>query len=155
MHAPADLTLMPGHQLRRLQQISVASFLMETQDVGLTPLQFAAMTALAREPLLDQRALAWRIGLDASTLGGVVDRLADRGLIERRRTPQDRRVYLLTLTNAGQALQRQVQPGVARSQARLLAPLPAPAQAQFLQMLRVLVGDLPPAAASPQTGAAG
>lgn len=155
MHAPADLTSMPGHQLRRLQQISVASFLRETQDVGLTPLQFEAMTALAREPLLDRRALACRIGLDASTLGGVVDRLADRGLIERRRTPQDRRVYLLILTSAGHALQRQVQPGVARSQARLLAPLPTPTQAQFLQMLRVLVGDLPPVAASSQTWAAG
>lgn len=155
MHASTDLASMPGHQLRRLQQIAVASFLMEAQDCGVTPLQFAALTALAREPLLDQRTLAARIGLDASTLGGVVERLADRVLVERRRTPQDRRVYLLTLTSSGQALQRQVQPGVARSQARLLAPLPAPAQAQFLQMLRVLVGDLPPVAASPQTGVAG
>lgn len=141
MHMPADLASMPGHQLRRLQQIAVASFLMETQDVGITPLQFAALTTLAREPLLDQRTLAGRIGLDASTLGGVVERLVDRGLVARHSKPTDRRVRLLTLTSEGQALRRQLLPGVARAQARILAPLSASAQGQFLQMLRVLVGD--------------
>lgn len=132
---------MPGHQLRRLQQIAVASFLMETQDCGITPLQFAALTALAREPMLDQRTLAARIGLDASTLGGVVERLVERGLLARHSKSTDRRVRLLSLTSEGQALRRQLLPAVARSQARILAPLSASAQTQFLQMLRVLVGD--------------
>ncbi|MFZ2296723.1 MAG: MarR family transcriptional regulator, partial [Aquabacterium sp.] len=46
--APIDaqvLEEMPGFYIRRLQQIAVAIFLEETQDFGITPVQFAALTA--------------------------------------------------------------------------------------------------------------
>ena len=44
---------LPGFYIRRLQQIAVAIFLEETQDFGITPVQFAALTAIHREPGLD------------------------------------------------------------------------------------------------------
>ena len=45
--APAvDLTEMPGHLIRRLQQIAVAAFLQESEAFGLTPVQFAALQAI-------------------------------------------------------------------------------------------------------------
>lgn len=134
-----DLHQLPGHQLRRLQQIAVASFLMETQDWGVTPLQFDALTVLARESLLDQRSLSDAIGVDRSTLVGVLDRLADRGLIVRRRHPFDRRVHQLHLTREGHELLHQMGPGVGRAQARILAPLSPGERTQFVQMLRALV----------------
>lgn len=130
---------LPGHLIRRLQQIAVAIFLQETEAFGVTPVQFAALQGVAATPDIDQRSLARTIGFDTSTIGGVVDRLEARGLLVRRTTPEDRRVRRLALTPEGRALLAQVVPAMHRAQARILAPLGAPEQAQFMAMLRTLV----------------
>lgn len=139
--APAaiDLDSLPGHHIRRLQQIAVALFLQETEPLGLTPVQFAALQAVANSPGLDQRSLAGAIGLDTSTVAGVVDRLEARGLMLRSASPEDRRVRLLTLTPEGEALLASALPAVLRAQQRILEPLPQAERAEFLRMLRVLV----------------
>lgn len=131
---------MPGHWIRRLQQIAVALFMEETEGHdGLTPVQFAALAAVQRTPRMDQRGLARSIGFDTSTIGGVVDRLEARGLMQRNASANDRRVRLLTITPAGEALLQTVLPAIEAAQARLLAPLPPAEQAQFMRMLKVLV----------------
>lgn len=134
-----DLDQLPGHYIRRLQQIAVALFLEETSELGLTPVQYAAMQAVAQQPLMDQRSLARTIGFDTSTIGGVVDRLEARGWLLRQASPSDRRVRLLTLTDAGQRLLAEVLPGVLRAQERILAPLPARDRPRFMAMLSTLV----------------
>lgn len=130
---------LPGHYIRRLQQIAVAIFLEETDGHGITPVQFAALAEVARAPQVDQRTLARRIGYDTSTIGGVIDRLEARGLLQRNASAADRRVRLLTLTDAGQALLGGVMAPMQRAQARMLAPLPAAERALFMRMLRQLV----------------
>jgi hypothetical protein len=52
-----DLDALPGHPMRRLQPIAVAIFLQETESSGITPVQHAALQAVANQPGLDQRAL--------------------------------------------------------------------------------------------------
>jgi DNA-binding MarR family transcriptional regulator len=138
---PAHIELddLPGHHIRRLQQIAVALFLQETEPFGLTPVQYAALKGVASAPGVDQRTLARTIGLDTSTTGGVVDRLEARGLLQRNASPEDRRVRLLTLTREGLALLEQVTPAMLRAQQRILEPLPATERKQFLRMLRTLV----------------
>ena len=141
-HAEAplhDLDSLPGHHIRRLHQISVAIFLQETAAHGVTPVQYAALQAVANAPGIDQRTLAGRIGLDTSTVAGVSDRLQARGLLLRNPSAQDRRVRLLALTPAGQALLREVEPGMLRAQQRILEPLPAARRAEFVHLLRELV----------------
>src|SRR4051794_41828262 len=61
-----------------------------------------------REPRR-MRDLAEELGFDASHITGVIDRLEDRGLVERRPDPADRRVKLVTLTDAGAALRQQIE----------------------------------------------
>ena len=134
-----DLEDLPGFHIRRLQQIAVAVFLEETQEHGLTPVQYAAMAAVQRQPELDQRTLARTIGFDTSTIGSVIDRLEARGLMRRNASPTDRRVRLLTLTPDGDTLLAEVQPGMLRAQARMLDPLPPEQRETFMQMLKVLV----------------
>jgi DNA-binding MarR family transcriptional regulator len=136
---PVDLDELPGHHIRRLQQIAVALFLQETEAFGLTPVQFAALQGVAAAPGVDQRTLARAIGLDTSTTGGVVDRLEARGLLLRSANPDDRRVRLLSLTPAGAALLHDVTPAMLRAQQRILEPLPAHEQGVFMDMLRRLV----------------
>ncbi len=134
-----DLESLPGHYIRRLQQIAVAVFLQETEVHGVTPVQFAALQAVADAPGIDQRTLARTIGLDTSTIAGVIDRLQARGLMQRGASPQDRRVRLLTLTDAGQRLLAAVIPSMLRTQQRILEPLPPAERDEFVRMLRVLV----------------
>ena len=55
------------------------------------------------------------------------------------RIPADRRVRLLTLTSAGQALLDAVMAPMQRAQARMLAPLPPAERSVFMRMLRQLV----------------
>lgn len=134
-----DLEGLPGHDIRRLHQIAVAVFMQETEPFGVTPVQYAALQAVQNAPGLDQRTLARTIGFDTSTIGGVVDRLEARGLMQRNASAQDRRVRLLTLTEAGQQLLANVTPSMLRAQERILAPLPAEERGEFMRMLGVLI----------------
>lgn len=133
------LDSLPGHYIRRLQQIAVALYLQETEALQLTPIQYAILQSIHNQPAIDQRTLARSIGLDTSTLAGVVDRLEARGLLQRNTTPEDRRVRRLTITPAGVELLAGVIPAMRRAQARTLAPLPPEERAEFMRMLRVLV----------------
>jgi MarR family transcriptional regulator, lower aerobic nicotinate degradation pathway regulator len=136
---PLDLEALPGHHIRRLHQIAVAIFLQETAAHGITPVQYAALQTVGNQPGIDQRTLAGSIGLDTSTVAGVIDRLEARGLLLRGASPQDRRVRLLTLTDEGVALLAAVQPDMQAAQRRMLAPLPRAERAEFMRMLRLLV----------------
>lgn len=137
--APVDLDTLPGYHIRRLQQIAVAVFLQETEPLGTTPVQFAALQGIANAPGIDQRSLARSIGLDTSTTASVIDRLQARGLVQRGASPDDRRVRLLTLTPAGEAERAAVLPAVQRAQRRILEPLPKAERAEFMRMLQTLV----------------
>ncbi len=133
------LDAQPGFHIRRLQQIAVAIFLQETETSGITPVQYAALQTVVNQPGIDQRTLARAIGLDTSTVAGVIDRLEARALLQRNASPDDRRVRLLTPTDDGCALVAQVVPAMLRAQQRILAPLPTAEQAEFMRMLRTLV----------------
>lgn len=134
-----DLDALPGHYIRRLQQIAVAIFLQETTDHGVTPVQYASLHTVALSPGIDQRTLARTIGFDTSTIAGVIDRLEARGLMQRSASPDDRRVRLLTLTDEGHALLAAIVPDMLRAQERILDPLPRSERREFMRMLRSLV----------------
>ena len=129
--ADLDLEALPGHYIRRLQQIAVAIFLQETEKHGVTPVQYAALHQIGIAPGIDQRTLARSIGLDPSTIA--------RGLTLRSASAADRRVRLLTLTRTGQKLIEAIEPDMLRAQQRILEPLPASERPEFMRMLRALV----------------
>ena len=135
----ATLEDLPGHAIRRLQQIAVAVFLQETEPFGLTPVQYGALASVARSPGVDQRTLAATLGLDTSTTGGVIDRLEARGLLNRNPSEQDRRVRRLTPTAAGMTLLADIEPAMRRAQERMLEPLSPGERGEFMRMLQVLV----------------
>lgn len=134
-----DTRQQPGHLARRLHQLAVALFVQEVGDLKVTPVQYAALHAVACEPGLDQKTLATRIGYDTSTLAGVIDRLEARGLVTRGVSPTDRRVRLIDPTPAGLALLQALIPGMLNTQKRLLAPLGKAEQREFVRLLTVLL----------------
>ena len=137
-YCPVELENYPGFHIRRLQQIAVAVFMEETQKWGVTPVQYGALSAVSRRPGVDQRTLARLIGYDTSTIGSVIDRLQTRGLVVRRSSPTDRRVWLLYPTDEGRSLLMQAESSVLRAQERMLDPLPEDKRAQFMELLACL-----------------
>ncbi|MEO0003611.1 MAG: hypothetical protein RLZZ22_1303 [Pseudomonadota bacterium] len=138
---PVQLDAQPGHAIRRLHQISVGIFHQETEALNITPVQYAILQTVRDLPGCDQRTLAGRIALDTSTTAGVVDRLEARGLLQRRVSPEDRRVRLLALTPAGELLLAQTLAGMERTQERILEPLSPEQRLQFMALLRQLVTE--------------
>jgi len=131
----ARIGAMPGHLLRRCQQIAVSIFLKECRRHDLTPLQFAVLSALADSPPLDHVRLAGIAALDRTTVGVVARKLEARGLITRRTSDEDRRSKLIEITPAGRALVDAALPAVEAVQERLLAPLSAAERATLLALL--------------------
>lgn len=126
---------MPGHLIRRAQQISTAIFAEECAGFDLTSVQFAALKAVEANPDVDATRLSALIAFDRSTIGGVLERLEAKGWLLRHPSPSDKRLKLLRLTPDGKRLLRRVMPAVRRVQQRLLEPLPAADQAVFLRLL--------------------
>ncbi|UIF90276.1 MarR family winged helix-turn-helix transcriptional regulator [Cupriavidus sp. UYPR2.512] len=128
----------PGHLIRRLQQIATTVFLEETAGFDTTPVQYGALAAVRAHPGIDQLRVAQAIGFDRNTISGVVERLEAKGLISRE-TGTDRRTKLLYLTQAGEALLRQMYPGTERAQDRMLTGLTKAEKAAFVKMLKRVV----------------
>jgi len=135
-----DLYEHPGHLLRRAQQISVSLFYDEMGD-ELTPVQYAMLSRLAEHPGIDQVSLAGLAAIDTSTGATVCARLEEKGLLERKVLPHNRRQRALTITAAGSALLRGLVPGAQRLRDRLLAPLDPQEQEQFMALLGKLVRE--------------
>lgn len=73
---------------------------------GLTMKHSWALRALD-EPMA-MSGLAERLGIDASYVTAIADQLEERGLIERRPHPTDRRVKSLALTDEGRRVRDQI-----------------------------------------------
>ncbi|APG46640.1 MarR family winged helix-turn-helix transcriptional regulator [Phaeobacter porticola] len=132
-----DTLQFPGHLIRRLHQISVALFAdhMARNAIDLTPVQFAAIEAVAHQPGVDQATIAARIAYDRATLGKVIDRLESKALIRRSVSPTDRRARVVTLTDEGHALLIEALPIVQALQAEILTGLTPAEQAQMTSLL--------------------
>ncbi|HZX97039.1 MAG TPA: MarR family transcriptional regulator [Myxococcales bacterium] len=133
-----DLYDMPGHLIRRAQQISSALFAEECAEFDLTSVQYAALVAIQAHPEVDATRLSHLIAFDRSTIGSVLDRLEAKGWVLRTASPTDRRVKLLRLTLEGERLLREVEPAVRRVQERLLEPLTQADRAALLRLLSQL-----------------
>lgn len=145
---------MPGHLVRRMQQIAVAIFAERIGAAGLrlTPVQFAALVAIEDGPGIDQATLAARIFYDRATIGGVVDRLEARGLVARRVSRSDRRARELRLTAEGRALLEAALPIVRGFQAEILGGLEAAEREVFLRLLAKAAGVEGPELEGPANG---
>ena len=70
-------------------------------EFRLSPPQVHALRLLEPDQPLPMGRLACALGCDASNVTGIVDRLEQRGLIERRSSDRDRRVKVLVVTAQG------------------------------------------------------
>jgi DNA-binding MarR family transcriptional regulator len=81
------------------------------------------------------------VAIDTSTGATVCARLEEKGLLERKVIPHNRRQRALTIMPAGTRLLDELVPAAQRIRQRLLAPLSADEQSQFMQLLGKLVRE--------------
>jgi DNA-binding MarR family transcriptional regulator len=108
-------------------------------SVGLGGKAFGALAVLVDEGPLSQQQLGERQGVDRTTMVAVVDELERRGLVERRRNPDDRRAYSLYATAPARAVLKQASEATKRAEDEFLAPIPAGERRRLKHLLRRLI----------------
>lgn len=132
---------MAGHLIRRLHQQATQVFVQRTQAAGfdLTPVQFAALDAIHAQPATDQARVAEMIAYDRATIGGVIDRLEQKGWVRRVVNQRDRRARELSLTGEGERMYTALLPVIRSLQDDILQPLGEAERARFLKLARRVV----------------
>ncbi len=140
----------------RVQQLLLSQIEDTLKPYGLTFAAYEALRLLAfsRRGSLPMGKMGERLMVHPASVTNAISRLEQRALVERRLSPDDRRVVLATITPAGQSLVREAT--VALNQASFGLPGITPEQAAevtaVLRGVRAAAGDLPaePAAAEPE-----
>lgn len=127
-----------GFLVRLIETRAAALYDQLTAQNEITPRQFGAMLTLYQRGALTLTELATHIRVDRSTLGEMVNRMAERGLIRKEANDSDRRSATITLDKTGQQALLRLVAGAAQLQEELLAPLPQKDRAQFLRCLKLV-----------------
>jgi MarR family 2-MHQ and catechol resistance regulon transcriptional repressor len=110
----------------------------QMRSFGLTESQFGVLEALLHLGPLCQRELAAKVLKSAGNMTTVVDNLQRRGLVERTRDEEDRRVVTIHLTDRGESLIREAFPRVVKALVGAFSALSAVEQKQLAALCRRL-----------------
>jgi len=124
-----------GFLIRRAHQRATAIFNRQFSPSGLSAVQFAALVKVRDEGRVSQNHLGRLVHLDPVTIMGVINRLADRDLIQRTPDTSDKRRTLLSITSIGLKLLEDMQAAGHQVSADTLEPLDEPEKAEFLRLL--------------------
>jgi DNA-binding MarR family transcriptional regulator len=127
-----------GFLVRLLETRATALYDRLTAQTEITPRQFGAMLTLYQRGTLTLTELAAHIRVDRSTLGEMINRMAERGLVRKESNDADRRSATVTLAKPGELALLQLVPGVAQLQEDLLAPMPAEDRANFMRWMKLV-----------------
>lgn len=132
----------PLFWLRRASLAMQKAVAEEMSRHELSAAQFEVLRHLWQQDGMEMRALQDRLGVTSPTLTGVVDGLAERGLVERRLSREDARVRLLLLTAAGRALEAQVGAAMAQAEERLLSGFSSAECSLLKDWMRRIAGNV-------------
>jgi MarR family transcriptional regulator, organic hydroperoxide resistance regulator len=119
--------------MHRIHWAEKPRFMAIGQEFELAPQQGMALRALHQPRRMGE--LARFLVCDNSNVTGIVDRLEERGLVERRSAEHDRRVKLIVLTEEGQRVRREIERRVMEPPAAIEA-LPEADQVALRDILR-------------------
>lgn len=120
-----------GFLMAKAYQRACALYKDKFDNYDLTPQQFGLMRFLWEEDGITQVELSSRSQIDRTTIGGLIDRLEQSGLLKRLPHPEDRRAYRISLTESGRKLEEELTPLAEELHKMILAPL-TPAEIESL-----------------------
>lgn len=105
---------------------------------NLTLPQFDVLAQLSREEGITQQTLADRLLVTKGNVCGLMERMLEQGLVERRQDPHDGRAYMLHLTSKGKRLIQDIMPAHSQLIASNIGQLAPEKQKQLLDLLSEL-----------------
>lgn len=132
-----ELTRFVGYLVRRVH----ARFAAEPGDRAARPRDYVVLSMLAEQDVHSQQWLAERLGINRTIMVNLIERLERAGYVSRTRNPDNRRSYVLSLTDAGRQAMTQLRPAVAARDRRLTAALSDRERARLNELLRALLPE--------------
>jgi DNA-binding MarR family transcriptional regulator len=120
---------------------SAARFAERLAPLELAPTHAGILRVLGQADGLSQQALGERLRVFPSRLVELLDELEERGLVERRASPTDRRRHALHLTEKGREMLQQIDRVAGEHQEALCAALTEPERAQLALLLRRIADE--------------
>ena len=141
------LTRSLGFLLGDVSRLVRARFDTRTRSLGLTRAQWRVLARLRRREGINQTELAEILEIETITLGRHIDRLEEKGWVERRRDPADRRAWNLYLNAKVQPVlnkmrafsettRKEALAGIAESDSELLIDLLLQIKGNMLELER-------------------
>lgn len=131
-----------GFLLSKCHQKAFQIFREKLSLHNLTPPQFAALAFLWKKDGQSQIQLGTAMEMDRTTISGVIDRLENQGLVNRRHDPEDRRVFMIYLTEAGRELEHTLPRLSLEANTEVTLNLSVKEKATLLALLKKLRGEL-------------
>jgi DNA-binding MarR family transcriptional regulator len=141
---PYELVCSPAYLLKRLGWAIKDASLEAFEAAGESPYHYSVLAVLEESPRETQATIADSLGYDRSWLVGLLDELEEKGLIERRRDPADRRRHLVTLQPAGKKKLGELRAISKGVEEEFLAPLDPEQRATLHQLLLQLAAHRDP-----------
>ncbi len=130
-----SLNHLVGFHLRLAQLAVFKDFAGRLGEFGVTPAIYSVLEVLRQNPGLTQSKLAATVRLERSSMVPLIDKLSNRGLVERRASTTDRRHNHLYLTAEGSTLMAEADARVARHEASVCAGLSTTEKRTLLKLL--------------------
>jgi DNA-binding MarR family transcriptional regulator len=124
-----------GFLLSKLGFHTAAGFTAILEPLGIAPPHFAVLRQVGVAEGSSQQAVAEAVGLPPSRIVAFLDALQERGYVERRRNPADRRAHALFLTVKGRRVVDEGQARANRFEEEICASLSDEERATLLALL--------------------
>jgi DNA-binding MarR family transcriptional regulator len=124
--------------LAKAYQKAHSAFKLKLAPFGITPVQHLILAVLAEEEYLLPAEISDRVAMDGATLSGVLDRMAEAGLIKKEGNPEDRRSIRVSLSPKA----RRMREGLAEQRKSINDELTAKFSLEEKLLLKRMLRDL-------------
>ena len=137
------LTHLVGYAASRAAIRMRRVFARHFEPLGLKVVEFSILMLVAGNPQVNQKRLGQALDVSAPNMAVILDRMVERGWVERVRSTQDRRAVHIHLTRQGEELVHRAEKISATMENPTLRVLSAAERALLIELLMKVAGGKP------------